>query len=72
MSPLEGKRTQGKLRDDNELPPGASEEGTKGWREGGEKKGEPSKMGRNRGPAYRDDLGRWPDDLTSCASPTRR
>lgn len=72
MSPPEGKQTQGKLRDDNELPLGASEEGTKGWREGGEKKGEPSKTGRNRGPAYRDDLGRWPDDLTSGASPTRR
>ena len=58
--------------DDNELLSGASEEDMKGWREGGEEKEEPSQTGRNRGPAYRDDLGRWPDDLTSCASPTQR
>ena len=58
--------------DDNELLSGASEEDMKGWREGGEEKEEPSKTGRNWGPAYRDDLGRWPDDLTSCASPTQR
>lgn len=57
--------------DCNELLPGASEEDMKGGREGGEKKEEPSKTGRNRSPAYRDDLGGWPNDFPSCASPIR-
>lgn len=55
--------------DYNELLPGASEEDMKGGREGGEQKEEPSKTGRNRSPA--DDLGGWPNDFPSCASPIR-